>query len=173
MTSGKPSRSSTTESATVPRVVVNTRLDLSRQRLGTFSSARKPYNSAHTLLSNRSRLCKLSLFERFVLVRQLANDPLTASDSSRFVRRSGHYRKHRCLTTLDNNSAPLTTYYACKHAQLSPTLSQTYPEPGERYQALKTKLRMPNSGPFGGWLVSGGPWESFDSHGDVNDSKML
>ncbi|GAA5982129.1 hypothetical protein JCM10908_004752 [Rhodotorula pacifica] len=90
----------------------------------------------------QSRLSKLSLFERFSRL----SFSSTAAESS-------------------NGSA--TTYYASKHRVRAQAVSSEDATPGETYQALKTKLRAADTGPFAGWLVSGKPWESFDRQGHV------
>ncbi|GAA5880957.1 hypothetical protein JCM3774_001486 [Rhodotorula dairenensis] len=109
--------------------------------------SRRQHSDQALLPKARSRLCKLSLFDRFASVQQQATSD---EDSERTL------------------SSPLPTYYACKHARTDPASQvPARPNPGERYQAIKTMLRAPESGPFAGWLVSGASWESFDWRGCV------
>ncbi|GAA6039898.1 hypothetical protein JCM8097_006789 [Rhodosporidiobolus ruineniae] len=132
---------------------------------------------------NRSRLSKLSLFQRHAEVEALFSP-------------SPHS---------GNPSAPVT-YFSTKHPPLPPSASRSAVlapspssspakplTPGQRYQRLKGLVRyrrLPGDseaggradvgdavaeepgaaregGPFAGWLVSGGRWESFDVSGRV------
>jgi len=57
------------------------------------------------------------------------------------------------LNLLGKHTDPITTYFEAKHSN-------------KEYAAVQSTLKGP-PGPFGGWVVSGRPWESFDSEGNV------
>ncbi|GAA6064737.1 hypothetical protein JCM10212_005316 [Sporobolomyces blumeae] len=98
------------------------------------SSKRKPGEPLP--LKSRSRLCKLSLFQREREVRQALEAALEPPSSIA--------------------PRPLT-YFAVKHAHEA-TSSDEAASTLARYQCLKQAVR---EGPFRGWLVSGRRWESF------------
>ncbi|GAA5894894.1 hypothetical protein JCM5296_007610 [Sporobolomyces johnsonii] len=99
----------------------------------------------------RSRLSKLSLFQRHLELEQriLSSSPSSSSSS-----------------TGPSSSTGLreaTTYFSTKHDAASSS--------ARAYQDLKAAVRATTeeaAGPFAGWLVSGEEWESFDAHGRVS-----
>ncbi|GAA5838154.1 hypothetical protein JCM9279_004141 [Rhodotorula babjevae] len=91
-------------------------------------------------LKNRSRLCKLSLFQKHLGLPDQPRGPA----------------KH-ALSSTSSPSLPL-----------SPSALESL-SPLKRYRLLKALVRQPDEGAFAGWLVSGREWESFDGEGHVRE----
>ncbi|GAA5905208.1 hypothetical protein JCM8208_000315 [Rhodotorula glutinis] len=123
---------------------------------------------------NRSRLCKLSLYQTHLsLVDKLDSSSIdgAASTTSTSSAPSAPPTPSRSAPPLASPS----TYHTTKHTSPPPT-SPTSPlspstlaafSPLERYRLVKALVRQPGEGPFAGWLVSGRQWESFDGEGRV------
>ncbi|GAA5904997.1 hypothetical protein JCM6882_002414 [Rhodosporidiobolus microsporus] len=142
---------------------------------------------------SRSRLSKLSLFQRHLAVQEqlAAASPPSASGVLFPLSASSHGVPY--LYRFPSPS-PAASYFSLKHPTLPfsppspplppPPLSSTLP-PSRRYQLLKSLVRQKppvahgdeltrtkgeagrEAGPFSAWLVSGREWESFDAEGHV------
>ncbi|BGP47637.1 hypothetical protein JCM10450v2_003502 [Rhodotorula kratochvilovae] len=147
----------------------------------------------------RSRLCKLSLFQAHVDVlakldssaSTSAATPSAPTPSAPSSSSSSSPSSAALPSSPRATSPPSATYFTAKH--LSPIPPPALPlapatlaafTPGERYTLLKSLVRAPGppagteeeapegrAGPFAGWLVSGGEWESFDAEGRVREGE--
>ncbi|GAA5928082.1 hypothetical protein JCM1841_005903 [Sporobolomyces salmonicolor] len=103
----------------------------------------------------RSRLSKLSLFQRHLELQPRALSPSSSPDS---------------VVGLSSSA----TYFSTKHGTASSSSSASYPALKAAVRARPTAPPPPpplssEAGPFAAWLVSGEKWESFDAEGRVRE----
>ncbi|KPV75116.1 uncharacterized protein RHOBADRAFT_43606 [Rhodotorula graminis WP1] len=122
---------------------------------------------------NRSRLCKLSLYQTHLsIVDKLSS--ISADDAASTSARSAT-ESAPLARSPSSLFASSSTYFSTKHPPTTPSppplplLASTLAglSAVERYRLLKALVREPGEGPFAGWLVSGREWESFDAEGCV------